>query len=271
MLALAQGHKADGAEFNRFGLFNQQSTGSGMEVSFRDLALEGQPIDLSRAAGWEARGNRVEFEDRRMRPFHDFGWMPAGKAGESFGTGSKGGIGGIIWRDEKPAYYASKVGPLSLDDELFASGRIVFNGAGSDSGVYLGWFNSHWKTNKVSSDHDEGQRNHLAVLIEGPSQIGHYFRAAYATTKGEGVIEPSGPIIRPDGRIHRWSIRYSPQPQGHGQLTVRLDDDVQTLIVSEEHRKQRAAFDRFGLFNMQIGGHFVDIALDDLSYTAKPK
>ena len=29
--------------------------------------------------------------------------------------------------------------------------------------------------------------------------------------------------------------------------------------------------DRFGLFNVQAGGHFVDIAVDDLTYTAKSK
>jgi len=102
-LALAPGHKADGAEFNRFGVMNVQTTGSGMEVSFRDLKLDDQPIDLSGDAGWEARGNKVEFQDRHIRPFHDFGWSPANR------TGSRGEIGGIIWRDERPAYYAAQV------------------------------------------------------------------------------------------------------------------------------------------------------------------
>jgi hypothetical protein len=71
--------------------------------------------------------------------------------------------------------------------------------------------------------------------------------------------------------FNRWSLRYSPQSQGGGQITVELDDQTQILAVSPEHRKQGASFDRFGLFNVQIGGHFVEIALDDLSYTARRK
>jgi hypothetical protein len=110
-LAFAPGHKADGAEFNRFGVLNVQTTGSGMEMEFRDLHLDGQPLDLSSASGWEARGNKVEFQDRHMRPFHDFGWMVTSKAG-----GKTGEIGGIIWRDEKPAYYAAKTGRLTFED-----------------------------------------------------------------------------------------------------------------------------------------------------------
>jgi hypothetical protein len=262
-LPLAAGHKADGGEFNRFGMMNVQTTGSGMEVRFRDLKLGGQPFDLSSDTGWEARGNKVEFNDRHMRPFHDFGWMATGQAG-----GKLGEMGGIIWRDEKPAYYATKIGPLTFEDELFASGRIAFNGAGSDSGVYLGWFNSNAKTNKATSDHVQPQAGILAVLLEGPSRIGHYFRPAYATAKGEGRIQDAGPIIRPDARVHQWSIHYRPNS---GNIEVRLDDEMTTMSVSAQHRKQGATFDRFGLFNMQVGGHFVDIALDELTYTIKAR
>ncbi len=261
--ALAPDHKVDGAEFNRFGVFNVQTTGSGMDVSFRDLKLDGRPLDLSSDPGWEARGNKVEFRDRHMRPFHDFGWLATSKAG-----GNPGEIGGIIWRDEQPAYYAGKAGPLSLEDELVASGRIAFNGAGSDSGVYLGWFNSMSRTNKMASDHQQPQTNILAVLLEGPSRIGHYFRPAYATGGGSGAIQETGPIVRPDGRVHQWSIRYLPRA---GQITVQLDGETSTLAVSPEHRRQGASFDRFGLFNCQVGGHFVDLALDDLTYTSKAK
>lgn len=212
---LAPGHKEDGGEFNRFGIFNVQTTGSGMEIYFSDLVLDGQALDLRSEAGWEARGNKVEFADRHLRPYHDFGWKLAGKAGSKPGE-----LGGVIWRDEKPAYYASKIGPLTLEDELVASGKIAFNGAGSDSGVYLGWFDSRSKTNKVSSDHEEAPRNLLAILLEGPSRIGHYFRGAYRTTTGDGTLADSGPIIRPDGRVHQWSIHYSPQANAGGAIIV---------------------------------------------------
>jgi hypothetical protein len=257
---LLPGHKEDGAELNRFGLFNVQTTGSGMDVYFSDLVLDGQAVDLRSHAGWEGRGNKVEFADRALRPYHDFGWSSTSKAGSKPGE-----LDGIIWRDEAPAYYASKVGPLTLEDELFASGKISFSGAGSDSGVYLGWFDSRSKTNKVVSDHKDPQRNILAILLEGPSRIGHYFRGAYQTLRGEGMLDDSGPIIRPDGRVHEWSIHYSPVA---GTIAVKLDDQTATLVLKPEHRKQGASFDRFGLFNLQVGGHFVDIAVDDLTYSS---
>ena len=85
-------------------------------------------------------------------------------------TAQKGRIGGIIWRDKRPAYFADKTGRLTLDDELFASGKLAFNNAGSDSGVYFGWFDSASKTNKASPRSRAPQQNILAVLIEGPSR-----------------------------------------------------------------------------------------------------
>ena len=51
-MPLRPGHKADGATFNRFGLLNQQTNGSGMEVYFDDLVLDGEPLDFTRDPGW---------------------------------------------------------------------------------------------------------------------------------------------------------------------------------------------------------------------------
>ena len=266
---LLPGHKEDGAEFNRFGIFNLQTTGGALDAYFTDLVLDGAKVDLSNIEGWDAHGNKTQFEDRHLRPFHDFGWIPNNKAGRKPGE-----LGGVIWRDEAPAYYANQVGPFSLEHELIASGTISFNAAGSDSGAYLGWFDSRSKTNKISSDHEQPQKNFLAILIEGPSRIGHYFRAHYQTATGEGQMKDGGPVIRPDGIVHQWSIHYLPQgANGTGEIEIRLDDKIETLALKPEHRKQGANFDRFGLFNLQVGGHFVDIAVDDLSYTAgqKPK
>jgi len=35
------------------------------------------------------------------------------------------------------------------------------------------------------------------------------------------------------------------------------------------HRARGASFDRFGLFNMQTGGHFVEVWIDDLVFRAR--
>ena len=258
---LAPGHKADGATFNRFGAFNQQTTGDGMEVCFSELVLQGKP--LAQDAQWEGKGNHVRFQDRVLRPLHDFGYAPPDSA-----HGQKGRIGGIIWRETRSAYFADKTGRLSLDDELFASGKLAFNNAGSDSGAYFGWFDSASKTNKATAESKAPQENLLAVLIEGPSRIGHYFRPAFRDRNGDGGSPATGPIIRPDGKVHSWSLHYLPRAtNGLGQITVTFDGQDQTLALTAKQRETGAVFDRFGLFNFQSGGQYVEVSLDDLTYT----
>jgi hypothetical protein len=260
---LAPGHKLDGAVFNRFGLFNQQSSGDGLELYFDDLVLDGKPEDLRADPGWEGRGNRVEFEDRVLRPRHDFGWSATRRAG-----GEAGEIGGIVWRDEEPAYYAGAVGPLNLGQKLTASGKVSFTGAGSDSGVWIGWFDAGAKKAARAAP---GAKDLLGILIEGPSRIGHYFRAGYRTASGDGVLDEAGPIMRPDGAAHEWSMTYDPDGAGgRGRITVTLDGESRTLDLAAGHKENGASFDRFGIFNLQVGGLFVEFWLDDLAYTAEP-
>jgi hypothetical protein len=188
--------------------------------------------------------------------------MGSGRAG-----GKPGEIGGIIWRDVQPAYYGAKTETLTLDDELAASGAIAFHGAGSDSGVYLGWFNAETKKDSPVKELQD-PRNILAIFIEGPSRVGHYFRPEIRTANGSGLAAESGPLIRPDGTPHQWELRYSPVAAGgSGRVTVKFDGAEQTITLKPEHRRLGAAFDRFGIFNCQTGGHFVDISIDDVRFT----
>jgi hypothetical protein len=264
---LEPGHKTDGATFNRFGMFNQQITGDGLEVYFANLVVDGEALDLAKAEDWSRVNHERQYADRALRPLHDFGISPTSNAG---GT-SKGEIGGIVWRDERPAYYADKVGPLSLDHRLRASGKLAFAGAGSDSAVYIGWFDSESKRNKTTPEHVEPQKNVLGIIIEGPSRIGHYFRPGYWTSNGAGGAAESGPIIRPDGQSHAWSIDYDPAANdGSGRITVQFDGKEQTIDLRPGHKKSGATFDRFGILNCQSGGHYVEVYLDDLEYTTRP-
>jgi len=243
-------------------MFNQQSSGNGLEVYFAGLVIDGKTEDLSSGRDWEGKGNQIEFTERVVRPFHDFGFTPTGHV-----TGKPGEIGGIIWRDEKPAYYAAKVGPLSLDNELFASGRLIFAAAGSDSAAYLGWFDSQSKTNQRNAESKTPSKNFLGFLLEGPSRVGHYFRPAYRSSSGKGATLKSGPIIRPDGKPHDFCFHSLPDKPGGSSITINLDGQTETMQLSPEDRKAGATFDRFGLFNAQEGGLFVELYLDDLSYT----
>ena len=53
-------------------------------------------------------------------------------------------------------------------------------------------------------------------------------------------------VIRPDGKMGAWSLRYQPhEADGRGRMTVTLD--------------------HFGLFNIQSGGHHVEIYVDELT------
>jgi hypothetical protein len=259
--AMLPGHKADGALFNRFGILNVQTSGSGMEVYLDDLVIDGVSEDFSKDPQWIGIGNQVEFAERAIRPRHDFGYSRTKHAG-----GSAGEIGGLIWRDEFPSYYGGQTDPLTLTNELQASGTLAFTGAGSDSAVYFGWFNAQSKTNQPNS-YVEPHRNFLGILIEGRSRIGHYFRPGYGTASGAGMTEESGPIIKPDGRVHRWSIRY--RPEG-GEIIVRFDENEQRMALKPEHKALGAVFNRFGFFNVQAGGHYVELFIDDLTYTAAP-
>jgi len=273
VLPLALGHKDEGAHFDRFGFWNVQIEGNSMDVFIDDLVVNGQPWEFEDDPGWEEVGNSGEFTESVIRPHHDFGYSQTNFAGGE----TPGEIGGIVFRDERPAFYAATVEPSTLDDELVASGKIALLEAASDSGVYLGWFSADSKKANETPEHEARQKNFLAVMIEGPSRVGHYFRPAYATAAGKGSTSGPNtatgsvpPVIHPDGSVHTWWIRYSPRGNGGGgRITVRLDDETFTQDLLPEHRGGPTKFDRFGLFNVQSGGHHVRLYIDDLSVSSQ--
>jgi hypothetical protein len=270
---LPPGHRADGATFNRFGIWNQQTAGDHLELYVDDLVVDGgeEPFDVD--PRWEGAGNQVEFVERVIRPYHDFGYTLSKHCG-----GEPGEIGGIIFRDERPAYYAAPTARLSLDDELRAQGKLAFLKAGSDSGVCFGWFDSSEKRSKETSEYQARQKSYLAVMIEGPSRVGHFFRPCYSTAGGAGHAAdgeaPDGslawPVVRPDGQPHTWSMHYDPKgANDRGQIELTLDGRGHSMPLAEGHRREGASFDRFGLFNLQAGGHHVEVYLDDLQFSGR--
>ena len=146
--------------------------------------------------------------------------------------------------------------------------------AGADSGMMLGWFNADKKRSKVTPEHEQPRTDYLGIYLEGPSRVGHYFRAAYSTSTGnhhaptgEGTAEER-PVIQPGPSVHHWSLRYDPTAaEGRGMITVIFDGQVHHLSLDERAREEGARFDRFGLFNVQSGGHHVKVFIDDVSYS----
>lgn len=258
-LTLAPGHQWEGATFNRFGLFNLQTPGGSMVAYFDDLLHDGEPECFHVDPQWDGHNNRIEFEDTEQRSAHHFGWSRTNFAG-----GAPGEIGGTIWRVEPDApqlaFYADRTQPLGLDGPLEASGSIALTRGSSDSGVYLGWF--------AAQPHGEPPADFVGIAIEGPSRVGHYFRPIYGTSKdGRGDAE-TGPVLRPDGSRHQWSLSYDPTANNRqGRLRATLDGVPMTLDLERGHKKEGARLERFGLLTMRRGGHHLTVFIDDLRYT----
>jgi hypothetical protein len=258
---LAEGHREDGALFDRFGIFNQQIAGEGLTVYLDDLVIDGMAQDFSSDPGWEGTGNRVTFKDRVIRPVHDFGWRGTNHTG-----GGAGEVGGVMWRiesmrPENACYYGRPVGRLTLDHELKASGSVCFSAAAADSALLVGWFNSRTFIGAPPV-------NFVGILVEGPSRIGHYFRPVYGTSDDVKHIMEEGPVIRPNADPQEWTLHYDPQANdGNGHVTVTLDAETVSIDLPPEARKGNAVFDRFGFVSWHRGGHFVEMYFDDLVFT----
>ncbi len=260
--ALAEGHKEDGAIFDRFGVFNQQISGDGMEVWFDDLVVNGETYAFNDDPQWEGENNELTFVDRGVRPYHDFGFRETNHAG-----GKPGEIGGIVWRiennrPENSLWYGTPVQPLNLDDELHASGKVDLELGSADSGVLIGWYNSQTPIGTPPS-------NFLGVFIEGPSRIGHYFRPSFANAKGAGATMNEGPVIHADSTPHTWTLTYDPKANnGQGQIIATLDGQQAAMDLPPGIREGGATFDRFGVLSYNQGGHCVDVYFDDLAFTS---
>lgn len=261
-LAVPIEHQRDGALLNRFGIWNVQIAGAPLELYVDDVVVGDRRFEFDDDPAWIGQGNRAKFVDRVLRPHHDYG-QPAGK-----NPLSDSAIGGVIFRDEQPSYCALPVGPFSLEDELYAAGRLMLVSAASDSGVYLGWFNAAAKqTNKIP-EYEGRQPDLLALLVEGPSRIGHWVRPAISTSDRRGhTADGDGgwPILRPDSRVLTWEMSYRPAAdRSGGNLELVFDGASKSFAVTAEEIKSGARFDRFGLFNLQAGGHHVELYVDQL-------
>jgi hypothetical protein len=256
---LPEGFKNQGTTFDHFGLMNMMKAGHTATIYFADVQCNGRAEDLSHDPNWDASGNRTSFKSALVAGAHDFGFTNSSNAG-----GKPGEVGGTFWRTAPYAYYADRVGPLTLNDHLEASGKVVLKVGAPDSDMFIGWFNS---TNKTSEPAASG--NFLGIHVGGPTRVGHYFQPFITAANGTKQQPKSGPVLEP-GKIYQWSLSYDPTAQdGLGEIRVSLGDKTDTVNLKKGLKSQGATFDRFGLFNSSIGGQVVKIYLDDLKYTAR--
>ena len=271
---LSPGHKADGAEFNRFGVLNvnKQFDGGGM-LWLDDVIINGEREDFSGDPRWDAAGNRRVYETRNVRPRFDFGFTPTHYAG---GKGA-GELGGLFFRGDcrygdRLAAYGDRLSPLTLERPLRASGRICLRRGVSDSTTLIGFYHSAHSLSVNPSQQFSTPQDFLGAAIEGPSGEGFYVYPVYRN-HGGGVGSGMGanpPHIYPDGAAHDWTLAYDPAVGGgRGQITVALDGHAVSLDLAPGDQAAGASFDRFGLVTPRIDGNGQNVYFDDLSYTCQ--
>jgi hypothetical protein len=268
---LAQGHKADGATFDHFGLLTvMKSADTGGELWLDDISINGDNEDFSVDPGWDGFQNRRTYETRNVRPWFDFGFSPTQYAG---GAG-RGELGGLIFRGDcryphKIAYYGDRIDMLNMEKSLRASGKVCLRRGVTDSTVLIGFFHSEASTT-VNPSQDNGlPKNFLGVAIEGPSREGFYFAPAYRLAgHGHGYATKNPPHIYPDGKPHDWTLEYDPTTgAGEGRIAVTLDKESVRLSVPRD--QPGTQFDRFGIVTTWIDGNAEQVYFDDLTYTHK--
>lgn len=272
---LDEGHQADGASFDRFGLLNvMKSVDSGSAIWLDDVSvLRGDVETFDRDPPWEGRGNRLRLSTRLVRPWFDFGFSSTQFAG---GRG-RGELGGCIFRGdcrerERMAAYGDRVGPLTLETPLRAEGRVVLRRGVSDSTTLFGFYNSVDSLRRNDSQSDGIPASVLGVHIEGPSSEGFkFYPVVRAKTGGGHAPNPRAfPTIAPDSRSHRWALEYDPSgAAGRGRIQVTLDDAVGGFDLAAGERARGAMFDRFGIVTSWIDGNSQDVYWDDLKYTIR--
>ena len=270
---LPKGYRQRNTRFDRFGLKNGEKPGNPLTIYFDDVTHDGRSSDFSQDPKWEESGNQAAFAQSQDGGTHDFGFI----AKSNFAGGTVGEIGGTMWRCGSYAYYADRLGPVCLDDRLEASGKIVLSIGLPDSGMYFGWFNSR---EKEDSPVQAGE--FLGIKIGGPTRVGHYFTPAYATTQTKkhergdrehppniSVERKQGPLLVPQ-KVFQWKLIYDPAANdGNGAIEATLGDESVTLPLKDGDKERNATFDRFGLFTTHIGGSYLKVYLDNVSYTAR--
>lgn len=256
---LPAGYKQQGTAFDHFGLMNGTKPGGHLTIYFDDLRYLDRVEDFSHAPNWDGSHNRATYQTTDVAGAQNFGY-----SGDThFAGGEKQGeTGGTFWRGGQSSY-ADRVGSLSSEDVLEASGKVAFMAGSPDSGILIGWFSG-----ETPAKGGKSLRNFIGVRIEGPTRIGHYFGPFYANSDGAvSSLKGEAPVLHPDGTPHDWSVRYDPK---EGTIKVTLDKESATLQVRSE-RRGKATFDRFGVFTPGVGGSQVKVYIDDLKYTASSK
>src|SRR6185436_32002 len=131
-------------------------------------------------------------------------------------------------RASEPAYYAAKIGPVTLADRLTASGSFAITKTDGGGGIFFGFFRAEQPggggrpTSSLGLDMDaERGGARLAVrLITGRNQSCGTFITPFIP----GKFRPTP--LRNDGTRYQWTLDYDPAGAGgRGQFKFTLRGD----------------------------------------------
>ena len=267
----SEGHKADGATFDRFGLLNvvKSVDGSG-EIWIDNVVINGKPESFATDPGWEGLRNRLTYVSEEVRPRFNFGYSPTVYCGGK----TSGELGGLFFRGDcrypnMLAGYGDRLDALTLAKPLRASGKITLRRAVSDSTTLFGFYHSENSLHVTDSQASALPMDYLGVSVEGPSSEGFYVYPSYRVHNGEqGSGYPGNPpYIYPDGTVHTWSLEYLPGDPG--KIAVVLDDKRTEMAVPCDRQIVGTQFNRFGFVTTWIDGNGQRLYLDDVKYTCR--
>jgi hypothetical protein len=99
-----------------------------------------------------------------------------------------------------------------------------------------------------------------APRVEGSGRREHPARVS--------VESREGPVLVPR-QVFPWKLVYDPDAAGgQGAIRATLGTESVTLPLKPGDKAKGATLDRFGLFTTHIGGNFVCVYFDDLTYTS---
>lgn len=200
---------------------------------------------FDRDPSWDGLNNRPEASTKRT-VVQDFGYNASVHQGAN-----QDAIGGTITPDGRAAYYAKTIPLKSFDDPFSASGVMTVEKGGGNT--LVGFFNSktvnEWRT-----------PNSVVFRINGRGDFFHV-HVEYATSRwraGAAVIGQHDreadrvyPDEIPSEGVHTWSIAYDPTANdGAGAITAVFDGRQTVCNLTQDHKADGAAFDRFGLLNV---------------------
>jgi hypothetical protein len=236
-----------------------------MEMYFGDITINGEHQDLSSDPHWDVKGNRDLVIDTAEYGAQDFGYSPDTR----FAGGAKAGeLGGRLqsvdaWEKDFQGYYGDRVGPLTMQDKLLASGKFATSEFSVDSTFALGWFNS--------AEQGWPIKNFVGVYFDSASDMDRIVEGLYGTSDGAHQRSKRRVTFRPDGKSYDWTLQYDPTAGGgRGAITFTMNGQKLQHVLAEVDRQKGATLDRFGVFNLAWANskHCV-VYLDDLTYTAE--